>query len=413
VKTQDPGDAEIKTQNTRGGQTKTLTTYILVMAVLLVLVIVGSIVFAVQSSNRITANSNNINSTQQTVASLQTQLSSANTTISSLSNQLNAANTQISHLQSQESSDQTQITTLQTGLKPLQTGLTSAQSTLTSLQTGLTSVTTQVSTLANQLNSANSQITALQGNVSSSSTQISALQTQLSTITSQLTSLQSSVTTLTTEVSNISSSTLTNNQIILFTSEGISQTYNTQNLLYTFTPTYSGYVDISGSSSSSTGYIRVTNNSLNSTTTYAFATGTVVTAQLTAGYNYTLYFGNTDTTGTITATLSGFYASSATINNQSTLFTSQGVSQSANTQTLLYTFVPTYSGNIYISGTSSSSTGYIRVTNNTLNATVTYAFGTGTSITIPITGGYSYSIYFGNTDATGTITATLSASYAQ
>jgi len=95
VKTQDPGDAEIKTQNTRGGQTKTLTTYILVMAVLLVLVIVGSIVFAVHSSNHITANSNNINSTQQTVASLQTQLSSANTTISSLSSQLNAANTQI------------------------------------------------------------------------------------------------------------------------------------------------------------------------------------------------------------------------------------------------------------------------------------------------------------------------------
>jgi len=194
---------------------------------------------------------------------------------------------------------------------------------------------------------------------------------------------------------------------------GISQNYDAQSLLYTFTPTYFGYIDISGSTSSSTGYIRVTNNSLNSTTTYAFATGTVVTAQLTAGYNYTLYFGNTDTTGTITATLSGFYASSATINNQSTLFTSQGVSQSANTQTLLYTFVPTYSGNIYISGTSSSSTGYIRVTNNTLNATVTYAFGTGTSITIPITGGYSYSIYFGNTDATGTITATLSASYAQ
>jgi hypothetical protein len=282
------------------------------------------------------------------------------------------------------------------------------------MQTNLTSATTQVSALANQINSFSSQITALQGTNTSSGSQITALQTQLAAVNTQLTTLQNDITTLTTEVNTLSSSSSTSNQVTLFSSESISQSADTQSLLYTFTPSYSGYVNISGSTNATAGYIRVTNNSLNSTTTYTFTSGNMATVPLTTGYNYTLYFGNTNTSGTITATLTGSYSNSSSTNNQ-TLFTSEGISQSDNTQTLLYTFIPTYTGDIYVSGTSSSSTGYIRITNNTLNATVTYTFGTGTPITIPITGGYSYSIYFGNTVTTTgtTITATLSATYAQ
>ena len=70
-----------------------------------------------------------------------------------------------------------------------------------------------------------------------------------------------------------------------------------------------------------------------------------------------------------------------------------------------------FSLGIYISGTSNTTTGYIRVTNNTTSGSQTYAFGTGNTITVAVTAGHNYSIRFGNTAPSGTVTATLSAVY--
>jgi hypothetical protein len=80
-----------------------------------------------------------------------------------------------------------------------------------------------------------------------------------------------------------------------------------------------------------------------------------------------------------------YYAISSSATNQTTLFTSQSVYQGANTQTQVYSFSPTYPGIISISGTSSSTTGYIRIVNNTTGTSANYSFGTGATVTVPVT----------------------------
>jgi uncharacterized phage infection (PIP) family protein YhgE len=189
----------------------------------------------------------------------------------------------------------------QSGLTSAQSELTSLQSGLATIQAGLTTTSNQITTLTNQLTNINSLISTLQGNMTSASSQISSIQTQVSTITTQLTALQNSITNLNAEVNVI---TTTNP---LFMSQGISQSANTQTQVYSFTPSYTGQIYISGTSSSSTGYIRVINNSTNVTNTYTFGTGAVITVGLIGGDNYTIYFGNSDNTGTIIATLSASY----------------------------------------------------------------------------------------------------------
>jgi hypothetical protein len=183
-------------------------------------------------------------------------------------------------------------------------------------------------------------------------------------------------------------------------------------LLYSFVPTQNGYVNVSGISSSTTGYIRVYNNTTASFNDYAFGTSNTITALVTGGRSYSIIFGNTEVSGTITATLSAvFYPSTGPGTTSVTLFTSQSISQSFGTLTLLHTYVPTYNGYINITGVSSSTTGYIKLTNNTTAASVDYAFGTSGAISVPVVGGQSYSIRFGNTEVSGLVTATLSATY--
>jgi len=279
---------------------------------------------------------------------------------------------------------------------------------ISTLNTQTTSLKSQLSSASQQLDNFNSQISALEKQTSSFTSQISALQSQFSSLNTQLTSLQSTVSSLSTQVTTLLSAS---SQTTLFSSQAISQGPGVQTLVYTFAPTYSGYIYISGSSSSATGYIMVTNSTSGASTSYTFGTGTTVTASLTAGNSYSIYFGNRDASGTITATLTGTYSGSSSTSSRTTLFSSQTISQGPSALTLVYTFAPTYSGYIYISGSSSSATGYIMVNNSTSGALTSYTFGTGTTVTASLTAGNSYSIYFGNRDASGTITATLTGTY--
>ncbi len=204
-------------------------------------------------------------------------MASNNVQISTLQGQLASSTSQNSALQNQVSFDSTQIS---------------------SLQGQLSSATSQVASLQTQVSTNNSQISRLQSQHSTDATQISTLQNQSSSYQSQITSLQSQISSLQSQISSGRSY-----QTTLFSSQTISQGPYVQTLVYTFTPTYSGISYISGTSSSSTGYISVTNTTTGASNPYTFGTGTTISAPLIAGNNYSIYFGNHDSVGTITATL--------------------------------------------------------------------------------------------------------------
>jgi peptidoglycan hydrolase CwlO-like protein len=383
--------------------TEEKTTYsrtTIIVGSILAAAVVGIIVLSILTYLNSTSDKEDIGTLYAKSVSLERQLSDAESELTSLSNQLADAKSRIDTLSSKESSD------------------------VASLQDGLSSATEQITSLSNQAGSVLSQISSLQADVSYDASNITSLQSQLSAINTQLaslgdttaslqntlTSLENTVNSLVTQVNSLK--TQITSPVILFSSQAVSQAFGSQTLLYTYTPTYNGYFYIGGTSSSTTGYIRVTNNSTATYTDYAFGTGTSVTAAVTGGYNYSIIFGNSDASGTITATLSAtYYPTPSSTTHVVNLFTSQAVSQAFGSQTLLYTYTPTYNGYFYIGGTSSSTTGYIRVTNNSTATYTDYAFGTGNTVTTGVTAGYSYSIRFGNSDASGTITALLSATY--
>lgn len=100
------------------------------------------------------------------------------------------------------------------------------------------------------------------------------------------------------------------------------------------------------------------------------------------------------------------------LSNPTTLFSARVVSQDGSETTLVHTFIPTFTGHFRVSGTSSSATGYIRIINNTTGSATNSAFGTGTTLTVAMNAGDSYSVYFGNIDAPGhIITASLTGIY--
>jgi prefoldin subunit 5 len=199
------------------------------------------------------------------------------------------------------------ISTLNSQTESLQGQLSSLQTQFSSLQSQLSSINSTITALSEQEDALSSQITALQEERSSLTSLISESESQLSSLSSELESLQSSVDSLSKRVASLSSKL--GESTLLFTLT-FSQGPGVQTTVYTFTPTYAGSIYISGSSSSSTGYVMVNNNTSGTSKTYAFGTGKTVTAPLTAGNSYSVYFGNHDSSGTVTATLTGTYLSS-------------------------------------------------------------------------------------------------------
>jgi septal ring factor EnvC (AmiA/AmiB activator) len=226
---------------------------------------------------------------------------------------------QVASLQSQLSAANSQVSTLGGQVATLSKNLASADSTISTLSTQLTSVNSQITSLTKQINTTGSQIAALQGQTSSSGSQINTLQTQLGTLQnainelkSQSVSTQGAITSLQSQLNTAQSTldTLTqqiNTPVTLFAPRSITQAANTNSIVYSFVPAYSGYISISGISSSTTGYITIVNDDLGTSNTYNFGKGTTVYVQLSNSYHYSIYFGNHDVSGTITATLSGMY----------------------------------------------------------------------------------------------------------
>ena len=172
-----------------------------------------------------------------------------------------------------------------------------------SLQSQLSSASSIMTTLLGQLNDVNWQITALEQQTASLRSGNSTLQSQLSVVETQIILLQSEARRLRDGLSAGGPLPL---PITVFL-ETISQDPSTQTTVYTFGPKREGSLSISGISSSSTGYIIVKSNTTGDSTTYAFGVGTTVTAPLSAAHSYSIIFGNQDSYGTITATLTGLY----------------------------------------------------------------------------------------------------------
>lgn len=212
------------------------------------------------------------------VASLQGQLLSANARVSSLQNENSTYQSQVASLKDQLSTSQS---TLQAANSQLQSQLSSAKSQITSLQTDVSGYQSQVSALRIQLSSANSQI--------------SSLNDQVSSLQSQNSDLQSIV--------NLSKSNIVAREKTINQSEGQSTS------VASFTAQYAGYVVVSGTSTTSNGYLIVTdtfNGYPHNGVRYSFGTGATLTIPILPG-TVTVYFANSNVSGGATATLTVTY----------------------------------------------------------------------------------------------------------
>jgi uncharacterized protein YlxW (UPF0749 family) len=190
-----------------------------------------------------------------------------------------------------------QITSLENGLTTASSTIASLQGQLSSTQSQLTSANAQILSLGNDLSAGKSQIANLQSQVSSYQNQVFSYQTQIATLQSQQSQNN--------ELQNIVN-------LAAYAAEAssvpVSQAAGQMSQVTSFTANYAGYIVVSGSSSSGSGYVRVTDtyssypyNSYN----YPFSTSGSVFVPVLPG-TITVYYGNNDAAA-VTATISVMY----------------------------------------------------------------------------------------------------------
>ena len=197
-----------------------------------------------------------------------------------------------------------QITSLENGLTTASSTMASLQGQLSSTQSQLTSANAQILSLGNDLSAGKSQIANLQSQVSSYQNQVVTLQNQAS----QAFSYQSQVATLQSQNTDLQNIVNLAAYAAEASSFPISQAAGQMSPVTSFTANYAGYIVVSGSSSSGSGYVRVTDtyssypyNSYN----YPFSTSGSVFVPVLPG-TITVYYGNTDAAA-VTATISVMY----------------------------------------------------------------------------------------------------------
>jgi hypothetical protein len=193
------------------------------------------------------------------------------------------------------------IATQQAESVSLNSQITSASSTIASLQG-------QLSSAQSQLTSVNAQILSLGNDLSAGKSQIVSLQSQVSSYQNQATSYQNQVTTLQSQNNDLQNIVNLAAYAVEASSVPISQAAGQMSPVTSFTVNYAGYIVVSGSSSSGSGYVRVTDtyssypyNSYN----YSFSTGGSVFVPVLPG-TITVYYGNNDAAA-VTATISVMY----------------------------------------------------------------------------------------------------------
>jgi hypothetical protein len=246
--------------------------------------------------------------------------------------------------------------------------ITTNKNDITALKAGLVAANSSISSNSDQLTAANNQISSLKALEASD---VAALKTQITSLTDQLNSANSQISALKTlESSDIAA-------------------------LKTQLGSLSDQIAAVNTA--------VTNlKSLESTDVTALK-ASLATLQTSV-----------TTLQTSVTTLSNQVANltTTTTTTSSTLFSGYPISsQVAGGVTQIYSFTPASSGTLFVSGSSTSALAYIRITNNNLATFVNYAFGTGTTLTISLVGGVSYSISFFNTEAVNSVSATLTATF--
>ena len=193
--------------------------------------------------------------------------------------------------------------------------MTSLNSQLAASQANLASVQGQVSSLQNQLATTSTQIPSLQTQLSTANAQVTALQSQLSTANSQVTALQSQVNSLTAQLAAIGSNTSTSNtstQIMGSTSIGAAP--GARSAIASFTASATGYISITGYSSTANSYIMTTNSSYGNSANYTLNTASSTFSIPVQPGTVTVYFGNSDTVNTATAYITNvvYYSTAST-----------------------------------------------------------------------------------------------------
>jgi uncharacterized protein YlxW (UPF0749 family) len=279
--------------------TETKTTaynrYLLAFGIILVIAIIGIIISIIFTFARTGADEDTISTLREDVLALESQLSTAQAELDSLASQVMGAEGRVASISEQRDSD----------VAILQDGLTTASNQISSLSSQVSSVLSQISSLQAEIISDDSQMTSIEAQLASLTSQLSSVSSTAASLQTSLTSLEKTVATLSSIVNRLNFPL--SNPIALFTSKSITQAAGAQTMLYTFTPTISGYIYITGNSSSPTGYIRITDNSTITSQTYAFGTVNALTIPLTAGHNYSVIFGNAAASGTVSAVLTGIY----------------------------------------------------------------------------------------------------------
>jgi peptidoglycan hydrolase CwlO-like protein len=269
-------------------------TYIIIGTVLVAAIIV-SIILSIMTYVKTTSDEKTISKHWDRITLIGSQLEAARTELDSLSEQVSEAEGQVASVNDQQA--------LSIGI--LQDQLAGANNQISSLTNQLNNVLLQITNLSTEISSDSSAISLIQPRLTSITSELSALNTTAASLQNKITSLENKLNSLKATVDKLT--TPVTHSVVLFMSQSISQTSGTQTLLYTLAAPYNGFISISGTSSSATGYIRVTNNTTSITNYYVFGTGANISVTITAGYNYSIYFGNSDATGTITATLSAIY----------------------------------------------------------------------------------------------------------
>jgi uncharacterized phage infection (PIP) family protein YhgE len=196
----------------------------------------------------------------------------------------------------------TTITTLQSQIDSQKTQIDTLGSQLSTAQESVTSANTQISSLNSQLSSLNNQVSSAQGILTAANTQIATLQ-------SQLTAANNQITDLTTQNASLQSIGTLSRTTTVTSAATLSQSPTQETSIAYFTASYAGYILVTGYSSSTTGYIRVTDSFTGypySSTQLSFGTGNSLYIPLLPG-TVIVYFGNTETTSAVTANLNVTY----------------------------------------------------------------------------------------------------------
>jgi archaellum component FlaC len=149
----------------------------LVIGILLVIVIIGVIVFGLQLSNNITANTNAINDLKAQDTSFKTSLTNFNTQIASISSKLDQistqladAKTQISDVSTKQTADATQFTAIKNQLATVSSDIATLKTQtadIATLKADVATLKADVATLKTKANDLQSQIDDLEGSSSS------------------------------------------------------------------------------------------------------------------------------------------------------------------------------------------------------------------------------------------------------